>query len=372
MQALYQYFYPSETQLLTSKVIGAFHEVKGEEKFTDILLAKLDALQFPELFKTTWEREAKELSIEDLEKQIPNVCIVYLTERDRLVKEVQNREDLGTIRDGMRGAVNSASFYAYMAAYVYYDLPIGNVLPGNEGIGHSGYKLHSVFEGKNNLRVVFMTPTEKGESPVMIFRGTDPKSQDHLKDNFLSATIGEAAFKANAHELFDLMKAIQMDYGRLIVIGHSMGGALSQLVGDQFYPLVSELYVYNSPGVHAENLQEKFAVIHPNMRPRVFSYHHARDLVRKSGGDLLPTTLALIVGHSSDPVSRLQAHQILDLAKSLNCSAMVRDDHYLREQRSVWKKWVVDKFFEGGRYYILGSLVQAYTQTVSLLYPKED
>jgi hypothetical protein len=83
------------------------------------------------------------------------------------------------------------------------------------------------------------------EPPILVIRGTEPTDIPDLLDDLNPRSVGHKQFYTNKDEI---KQWLETNKGAA-VIGHSLGGALSQLVTAEFPNLVKETVTFNSPGI---------------------------------------------------------------------------------------------------------------------------
>ncbi len=153
-----------------------------------------------------------------------------------------------------------------------------------------------------------------GKPPaVLAFRGTAEKRG--MQDDTNRGGVGAYQFASNEARVRDMMA---LAGGKVIVAGHSLGGALAQLAATHFPSSVSRVVTFQSPGIPKEE-SDKLAKHNAEAAPedKVSSTHHRAegDLVHMAGESLTEgdvyTHKSVGIGnpmdHMSYPLARLSA-----------------------------------------------------------------
>ncbi len=202
----------------------------------------------------------------------------------------------------------------------------------NRKLAGWGYKeMGAAQDPESGFRAVLFVPTEEALAgktdqakvitaihggkppPVLAFRGT--KEKRGMQDDTTKAGVGTYQFASNEGRVKDIMG---MAGGKVIVAGHSLGGALAQLAATHFPGNVSRVVTFQSPGIPKEE-SDKLDEHNKNAAPvdQVKSTHHRAegDAVHLAGealtdGDVF-TYGSVGVGnpmdHMSFPLARLAA-----------------------------------------------------------------
>lgn len=173
---------------------------------------------------------------------------------------------------------------ACAAAAVYEDHPIRTAVPRLPG-----YHIFDRFDcssGQTGFQAASLRCEGSG-TIILAFRGSD----EHL-DLAAGINLGLCQYRANRDDLLDAMAA--MDASRIIVCGHSLGGALAQYFA---YDLVQRigisgerqlsLVTFNGVGGLA-GLRRLHGKIDPNVQANLEPIHfaHPDDIVVDIGGNL--------------------------------------------------------------------------------------
>lgn len=149
--------------------------------------------------------------------------------------------------------------------------------------------------------------------PVIAFAGTSDKRD--LSDDANREGVGTYQFASNVGKIEGLLGAAG---GKVVVTGHSLGGALAQLTAVRFAGQVSRVVTFQSPAIGADAVA-KLDDHNRNARPedRVSSTHHRAegDLIHLAGeqlttGDVYTyesVGIGNVMDHGQLPLERLAA-----------------------------------------------------------------
>ncbi len=122
------------------------------------------------------------------------------------------------------------------------------------GLSAAGYQIDRTFDdpttGFHAIGLISSTPDKP---PVLVFRGVDQPIDEVANTD--PRGIGFNQFEANKQALGNWLTEIGQDTaknpGRLPpdVLGHSLGGALTQLAASEFTSAIGDVVTFNSPGV---------------------------------------------------------------------------------------------------------------------------
>lgn len=117
--------------------------------------------------------------------------------------------------------------------------------------------------------------------PVLAFRGTS--NQRGVADDANRKGVGTYQFASNEGRVQEMLAAAG---GKVVVAGHSLGGALAQLAATHFPSQVSRVVTFQSPGIEKEEA-DKLDAYNRGAAPedKVRSTHHRadKDLVHMAG-----------------------------------------------------------------------------------------
>lgn len=135
-----------------------------------------------------------------------------------------------------------------------------------------------VIEGASGFAMLYIPGSEDGGNPPIIaFRGTEPTELADLLADIDLAYIGEPQFTNNKELIESTMEAAG---GSVVLLGHSLGGALAQKTSLEFTSLTKEVVTFQAPGL---GLAEKSNSEDREDLPK--STHHLaeHDLVDRAG-----------------------------------------------------------------------------------------
>ncbi len=146
--------------------------------------------------------------------------------------------------------------------------------------------------------------------PVLAFRGTAEKRG--AQDDTSKGGVGSYQFASNEARVAELLAAAG---GKVIVSGHSLGGALAQLTACHFPSAVSRVVTFQSPAI-AKTETDKLKAHNSKAAPeeKVRSTHHraSGDLVHLAGEQL---TEGDVFTYHSKGISNAMDHTVLPLAR---------------------------------------------------------
>ena len=197
-----------------------------------------------------------------------------------------------------------------------------------------GYRAGPPVSGKWGLQLRVFLPIEgkaRWPNPVVAFRGTegiqfdadgakaarqpaepghplDPARVGKAREGTLDTVVGDAApvgvgynpFEQNA-ALIGHVVAGAHAHGPLIMVGHSLGGAIAQLAAARFVDQVARCVTFQSPGIDRADVErvQRFNAAHPDHPMRSHHYRIDGDVVPTSGEADLPGEI-----HYFDRVTR--------------------------------------------------------------------
>lgn len=110
-----------------------------------------------------------------------------------------------------------------------------------------GLQVGKTYHGHGGLDMTTFVPAEGGHAtPVLAFRGT--KGTTDVVADANPAGVGAFQMAANEGLIAGALASLQ-SYGRPIVTGHSLGGALAQMTATRFPDLVGRVVTFQSPGI---------------------------------------------------------------------------------------------------------------------------
>ncbi|MEG5136532.1 MULTISPECIES: calcium-binding protein [unclassified Microcoleus] len=122
------------------------------------------------------------------------------------------------------------------------------------GLSAAGYQIDRTFDDPGTgFHAIGLISTTPDKPPVLVFRGTDSLVDDLA--NADKRSVGFNQFEANKQALGTWLTEIGQDTtknpGRLPpdLLGHSLGGALTQLAATEFTSAIGDVVTFNSPGI---------------------------------------------------------------------------------------------------------------------------
>jgi pimeloyl-ACP methyl ester carboxylesterase len=118
----------------------------------------------------------------------------------------------------------------------------------------NGYYIDRVFDDQQTgFYAIGFGATDPQNPPVLVFRGTDFIGNDAIFSD--SRNIGFPEFENNKDAIENWLKEIGTDFAKnpnqLLpdAIGHSVGGAIAQIVATESNLITGNVFTFNSPGV---------------------------------------------------------------------------------------------------------------------------
>ena len=122
------------------------------------------------------------------------------------------------------------------------------------GLTAAGYRLDRTFDDPaTGFHAIGLISTTPDKPPVLVFRGGDGAIDDVANTD--PRGVGFNQFEANKPALGNWLTQISQDTtknpNRLLpdVLGHSLGGALTQLAATEFTSAIGDIVTFNSPGI---------------------------------------------------------------------------------------------------------------------------
>src|SRR4028119_517480 len=122
------------------------------------------------------------------------------------------------------------------------------------GLSAAGYQIDRTFDDPGTgLHAIGLISTTPDKPPVLVFRGADSLIDDvAIADR---RGVGFNQFEVNKQALGNWLTQISQDTAKNPrrlppdVVGHSLGGALTQLTATEFTSAIGDIVTFNSPGV---------------------------------------------------------------------------------------------------------------------------
>ncbi len=332
-------------------------------------------------------------SIKRLKTKIENQIKKELTSAE---KAAQNREQtIGDIQElninALKGNIGDEDilldFYKICGCLIAYS----NFKPGDKipapGRNTGEYIVDEMLINDRGLHIEILVPSDKNkvprDPPILCCKGTNPTNIHNIIDNVgvsgKKSGIGQYSYEISHRDIQLKLFKLAQEYGPCVVTGHSLGGALAQLITANlvdyevnFSSVIKDTYHFNSPGVGSEVLRQhkkKLKKLHQSYiktknnidpskikLPTVVSVRNADDLVYHMGGShihanrhyILYNTRIIkkisnifkkIAHHIREFCRELKtfettkiAHAIPGLVSSISGNAKIRADGFLEER----------------------------------------
>src|SRR6476661_6746290 len=122
------------------------------------------------------------------------------------------------------------------------------------GLSAAGYQIDRTFDDPGTgFHAIGLISTTPDKPPVLVFRGTDSPVDDIANADPRGAGFNQ--FEANKQALGNWLTQISQDTAKNPrrlppdLLGHSLGGAITQLAATEFTSTIGDVVTFNSPGV---------------------------------------------------------------------------------------------------------------------------
>ncbi|OYQ63714.1 hypothetical protein B9G53_15485 [Pseudanabaena sp. SR411] len=153
-------------------------------------------------------------------------------------------------------------------------------------LDNQGYQRNwlGTVQGSGLFCGLIMPKQGSDKLPVLAFKGTDfSKTGDALAD-VDPAAVGFTAFKLKQEQIQGL---ISQAGGKVVVTGHSLGGALAQHAASAFTGNISKVVTFQAPGISQEQVRQfnnNVNDMEEDERPEVVHHLATGDIVDLAGG----------------------------------------------------------------------------------------
>jgi hypothetical protein len=131
---------------------------------------------------------------------------------------------------------------------------------------------------------LIMPKEESEKKPVLTFKGTDKSKTGDVLADVDPIAVGFTAFKLKQQEIGDL---IRQAGEKIVVTGHSLGGALAQHAASAFTGSISKVITFQAPGISQEQVRQfnnNVNQMEEDERPEVAHHIATHDVVDLAGG----------------------------------------------------------------------------------------
>ena len=164
------------------------------------------------------------------------------------------------------------------------------------GLSAAGYQIDRTFDDPaTGFHAIGLISTTPDKPPVLVFRGTDSPVDDIA--NADPRGIGFNQFEANKQALGNWLTQISQDTAKNPsrlppdILGHSLGGAITQLAATEFTSTIGDVVTFNSPGVAQSTVNTFKQKV--GARKNVTHYIVSGDFVSLGGEAFIPGKVVL-------------------------------------------------------------------------------
>lgn len=174
-----------------------------------------------------------------------------------------------------------------------------------EILENGGYDPDNIMvrTGPNGFQAVLIMPADDDVAPMLAIRGTADMAGAMTDAD--PAQVGDYQYKNNRETIQEMLDAAG---GNVDLSGHSLGGAMAQIIAANHTGNVNRVTTFQSPGISAESAQkfnDNVANMSEEDRPEVAHHIVKNDLVSKAGEENLPGS---IYEHDLGNINPIEAH----------------------------------------------------------------
>jgi hypothetical protein len=303
-----------------------------------------------ELIKDEFEKLKDKINANEMQKEMKSSERISTINSmiERIRKRQTDRSDPTKMKELL------ADYYQVMGCFVSYGhWKKGDRIPGPHP-DLPDYQVREIITNKKGLQIVVLAPLDVNENspPLFCCRGTTSNIHNIIDD--MNQHIGQYSFQASSKTVLKTLNEVTKDYGPAVITGHSLGGAIAQIITEEYCdivnsdskkPMIKETHLYCSPGAGQEvalKYKNKLKTLNLKDQPQVHEYHHIGDIVVLTGGDHLEANHRMEIGKLSiggllSPAEQIhKAHSWSKLISESNNPTTVRDVTFKRRfSRSV-------------------------------------
>lgn len=210
---------------------------------------------------------------------------------------------------------------AHKIAYSSFEIGERINSPGG-GIGD--YEVSKPIANKRGLQIVVLKPLQPGDPPILCCRGTNAKNLENIIDDLGRSGkvdgIGQYSYEISEEEIKDTIAHLSSEHGKVVVSGHSLGGAIAQIITTHSLEHIDQAVLCSSPGVGdpmSKLFKEKKTELlsRGERAPVVTDIRHRKDIIFNAGGARIEADVAVKVKTEVKGLKR--AHSNSGLISSL-------------------------------------------------------
>jgi serralysin len=181
----------------------------------------------------------------------------------------------------------------------------------DEFLNRTGYKLDQSFnDAGTGFQAFGLVPVSPDKPPVLFIRGTSEPIDDLA--NHDPRGIGWNQFDANREAIAAwLIEIAQVTQQKPDIVGHSLGGAIAQIVATELINLIGEVVTFSSPGT-SHTIAQQF-VQNGGAYKAVTHYIVDGDVVSLAGDCFIAGKVFLqsFTDPAIEPLNNLKKHQLI-------------------------------------------------------------